>query len=652
MADYPRLLKLDNDTKDDLANFLDEELQNHRAERQDYLDDIIQFQTDYWAKPSVTTRTFPFKGASNLIVPLTAITFEAVHARTMTKIYGINQLTTVEVKAKDCPRESGVAFERFMDYMLGPNVMKTRKAINDIATEQEKFGTGIGKSGYEKVVKTAVMTLGDEEQEIDVVKKSAPTLDAVAGSRFLMRFSDQDPQTALWCGEEHSWSPFEVQTAVDSTLFYEDTMKELEAWVIRTNLNEPSGEGQRATSNQEELENRDPIFPSRIDFVEIWLAWDIDSKAPEGFEHVNLAPRMKELQVFYHPESRTVMGARYNYNKDLSRPYRTGPYIPLEHRWNGIGICKQAKPFQQEITTMHRQRLDNATLANMRMFKVHRLSGYGPKEPVFPGKMWFLDDMDHIESFQMGEVYSSSFGNEQAAVLYHQQHSGVNEMTLGMPSVGTPGTATGDLARIQEGNKKHDFTYSNLKILIDELIMDTAVNIKQFGTQSLDYFTIVDGGELVLHLLSYPIEQIRSGLVFKIGLVGQSENRLSSRNDWTQIAGLLQQYFTGSLQIAQMLGDQQLSTYIGQKALVAGTEAMRQILETYDRRNIDRIVLSELEAILNQGQDQQGGNIGNALSQGSSRGAVSGGNQRAGGVDETQGMAALQKIIEVLGTGS
>ena len=450
MANYPRLLKLDNKTEERMVLYLNRELQDHHSERQQYVNDIIKWQRDYWAEPSVEVRTFPFKGAANIIIPLTAITFEAIHARTMTKLYGLDQFTSVELFVKDFPSGSDVALERFMDFHLSTSGMNSKKAFNDIATEQEKFGTGIGKSGYVREERTAVRTIGEEEQEFPVLVRDGPSLDAVAGARFIMRFTESDPQTAAWVGEEHSWTPHEVQVAEDSGLFKKGTIDTLvPGWIAQSNVSDPSGSGQAVTHEQEKNENRAPVFPKRIDFVEVWMAWDVDSQETNmekqlGLNEFATAPKTKELQVFYHRDSQTFMGVRYNWRDDLSRPYRLKQYIPLEHRWNGIGVCKQCAQFQKEITTIHRQRLDNATLANMRMFKVHKLSGYGPREPIFPGKMWFLDDMSYIESFQMGEVYNSSFANEQATVLYQQMYSGVNEMNLGMPSVGTPGTATGD----------------------------------------------------------------------------------------------------------------------------------------------------------------------------------------------------------------
>lgn len=623
MAEYPRLLKLDEDTQERLKAFLSSELENHYAERFKFIDNLEMWQKDYWAEPSVEVRTFPFKGAANIVVALGAISVEAVHARAMTNIFALGQFVSVEMRTNKFKPGTDPALERFLDFEL-LQTMRIRRTVDNIFLEMEKFGTGIGKAGYERIARTAVRTIGDEEQEFDVVVKEGSTIDGVSNARFLMPFQFQDPQTSPWCGEEHSMSPYELRNAIQSGLFYDDTWEKLEAWVNNANVPTDTGSGREFEQNQEDLEDKRPVFPERIDFVEVWCGFNVD-RNPRGTQ--------KEIQVFFHKDSNTLMGVRYNWKIDLSRPYRLEPFIAVEHRWSGIGILKQNEQVQREITTIHRQRLDNATLANMRMFKVHKLSGYGPNEPIFPGKMWFVDDMTHVEAMQLGDVYNSAFSNEQAVLLYGQQRMGVNELTLGMPQVGTPGTATGDLARIQEGNKKFDYSYANQKQLLTDLVLDTLVNIKQFGTKNVDYFTEIENGELVLEILNQPVDVLRRGLLFKVGIVGQNSNRLVDRNDWTQIAAMIEKYYVGMIQLAQAAGDPKIVQLILQKGLTAVTEAMRQILETYDTRNIDRIIVTELDSLL-RGENANGaGGDGSQPILGTIGSGGSAGNGQPPGVD-------------------
>jgi hypothetical protein len=608
MADYPRELLLDSDTEERLISYIESELVNHYAERGGHVDDLMRWQKDYWATPLQKEATFPFKGAAIIIVPLSAIAIEAVHARTMTMTFGLPHFVSAHAIASDWA-DVDRAVERFLDYELMYSI-KVRKPINDCFLEATKFGTMIGKVGYEKQVKFAVRQMGaDMEEVFPVVVKDGAVVDAVPDSRFLMPYYAKDPQLSPWVGEEHSTTAYEVMTLEQAGMFRPGTIisddpdpnvnnSKLGAWIAQS-AQGTAETGREFEESQERLENTEPSWPEKMEWVELWLSFDVDGSRQE-----------KEIVVHYHRPSRTFMSVRYNWNMDLSRPYRTGVYFPVEHRWRGIGICKKNEQFQREVTTQHRQRLDNATLANMRMIVIHKLSGYGPREPVFPGKMWFVDDMTHVQTIQMGDVYNSSYANEQATLLYSQQRTGVNEVTLGMPQVGTPGTATSDLARIQEGNKKFDFIYSNFREFVEQIIVDTAATIQQFGPRKLRYFETTENGRLVAAFFQMPEAHIRDGLLIQLKMAGQQQNKILDRQNWQQIAAHLQAYYTGLIQLAMPLGDQQLVQLILTKGIGAATEAMRQVLESFDIRNIDRIVLHEIEEMMQNGPNAAGPGAG------------------------------------------
>lgn len=629
---YPRLLKLDQNTESALKSYLKEELLNHDGERQQIIEDLKQAQTDYWAKPSAERKTFPFTGASNIIIPLTAIAVETIHARTMTQIYGVEPIVSVHARNGEFSQFEN-PLEDHLDYELN-NTIRARKAIDSIVLEVEKFGTGFGKSGYEKIVKKALRPAPDgseRDEEFPVIVKDGATLDPVPNANFIMPLCEKDPQTAAWCGEEHSRGPYEVKLLGQAGMFYKDVYERLEKFYASPEY-AALQKSRDYEKHMESLEKRVPLWPKRINWAEVWLGFDVDG---DGID--------EEIVVHYHKDLEILMAVRYNWHVDLRRPYRLGNYMTVENRYRGIGICKQNEQFQRSITTRHRQSLDSGTIANMQMFKINKLSGYGPKEPIFPGKMWFLDDMTHIEALPMGDVKNSSFALEQSDLIFSQMRSGVNEATLGMPSAGTPGTATSDLAKIHESKQKFDFFYSNTKILVSDLIFDVFCNIHQFGPKNIGYFQWAEHGDLLRQLYSLPLDVIREGLVLNVRAAGEKSNRLQDRQDWVQVSQVLTQYYAGMLQLAQMSQDPQLIQLVMTKGLTAATEAMRQILESFDVRNIDRLVLSELENAMRGGGTSNGSTnrVAAALNGGGSAGPQGNG--------QAPGMAGLAQIVALLG---
>lgn len=576
--DYPREIYLDQDTEQKLMSYLDQEILNNQAERASFVQELAAWQTDYFAKPTTEVKTFPFVGAANIVIPLSAISVESIHAKTMTTLFALDQFASI--KTPDQFGDIDNELTQFTDHTLLKDV-NMYDFCNNTLLESLKFGACVGKSGYERIIKRAVKQVGDEEHEFDIITSQGPTAEPVPLANFLMPYSAMDPQKSPWVGEEHLQPAYQVKVLSESGFFRKDTYENLLNWILQ---NQQTTLGSAPYTIQlENLQNQTPVYPKSIGWYEIWMAWDVDGSG-----------KSKEIVVHYHRLARKIMSCRYNWREDLSRPYRIGPYFPVENRWLGLGACKMNEQFQREITVQHRQRLDNATLANMRMIKINKLAGYGAGEPVFPGKIWLVDSKDDIDTMQMGEIYPSSYNNETATLQYQQQRLGVNELNLGMPSVGTPGTASSDMSRLQEGSRKFDFQFKNQKTFVQQISKDVMLMGAQFGWRDNQIFDYIPNGQLVQAFFKQPISLLRNEIVFQLSLAGQNQNKLLDRAAWTQLAGIFQQYYTGMFQLAQMSGQPQVAQALVPYAMSAGTEAMKKILESFDINNIDRLLLTRL----------------------------------------------------------
>jgi hypothetical protein len=585
----PREINLDAETEQKLRLFLKEELINHNSERHSWLEEIKQQKQDYWAAPSTDSNVYPFENACSIVIPLTAIAVEAIYSRFMTSLFGLDQL--VAVKAKHPAFEQiQDEFAKYFDTYLKHNVKLDTK-IGDPILENVKFGTCVGRSNYEIVKKKAIQELNGVEQAFEVTIREGATIEGVPISRFLMPFIHNDAQNATWCGEEHSRSPYEFKVLEQSGFFKPGTYDSIENW-IREGQTDPNILGTEVEHHQAELEKRQTVWPKTLNWVEIWLGFDVDGDEQD-----------EEIVVHYHPESEKFLSIRYNWHKDLRRPWRKGVYFPVEYRWPGLGVAKQSEQFMREVTTQHRQRIDNATMANCRMIAVNRNSvNISPDEKIYPGKVWYLDNIADVQSIQLGDIYNSAYNNESATHAYLQQRTGVNELTLGMPQTGTPGTATDSLNRVQEGNRRYDYSYSNIKTFVDDLLLDCACNLQQFGPKNVEFYMRDPvSSELLTKVFQMPEQALRDGLILSIRSAGQKDNKLLDRQNWTQLSQFITQYFTTNMQIAQMMGNQQLMASVMQKAFDASGHAMKQILETFDIPNAEAIILPKLAELLNVG---------------------------------------------------
>lgn len=93
---YPREIYLGEDLENELAQYIENELINYYADTDAHLKNLIQWQKDYWAEPTKKVAEFPFRNASTIVIPLSAIAIEAVHARTETKLLNQPQLVVAQ----------------------------------------------------------------------------------------------------------------------------------------------------------------------------------------------------------------------------------------------------------------------------------------------------------------------------------------------------------------------------------------------------------------------------------------------------------------------------------------------------------------------------------------------------------------------------
>ncbi|KKK90219.1 hypothetical protein LCGC14_2725300, partial [marine sediment metagenome] len=185
MGQYPKLLNLDDDTENALLTYLNDEMVNHSQERKDPIQILMDQQKDYWGEPSLKKRKFPFLGASNIVIPLNAIASESVQARVMTTMWASTPIVAVNIRNPEFTKAEH-PLENYLDYELRHN-LHARTMMNSSCFEAVKYGTGVAKSDYLKLVKKAVRhNAAGEREEFPVIIKDGATLDSVAYANFIM----------------------------------------------------------------------------------------------------------------------------------------------------------------------------------------------------------------------------------------------------------------------------------------------------------------------------------------------------------------------------------------------------------------------------------------------------------------------------------
>ncbi|KKL53924.1 hypothetical protein LCGC14_2270550, partial [marine sediment metagenome] len=565
-GNWPKMLKISTERESVLNLWLSSEVTLIWEDKEDIVNDWKLWQKQYWAQPESTVKNFPFQRAANIVIPLTAIAVEAVHARIMNTIFSVKPFWSIRPRTSRWV-ESAKPVEEFLQAEVeNENSLDAYAFCSDSLMELVKLGTGIGKSGYEKTIKKSVRTGTDGGNEpFYTVTNNGSTLEYVASANFLMRAGEQDPQIAAIVGEEHAFTWGQMKKMVQSGRMMKDAVEGIRHWAATTE-SEHSGSASSYVDAIEKLDKFEPRWHDKFRVQELWCSFDIDGVDGED----------EEIIVDYHHASSTILSIHYNWYSDLHRPYRVTQYVKVEGRFWGLGIGKQNEQFQTIITTIKRQSLDNATLANMRMLAVKKQSGISSDEPIFPGKIWFLDDPSRdVQVLQMSEIYQSAYANEQSIQLYSDKRTGVNETLLGIPAQGTPGTATGDLARIAEGNKRFDLVLRNIRRWLGLLGQDVLSNYQQFGDQQRHWLVLEEEGGWVERVLNMPQQLVRSGAIVELSATSSITNRQVEQQQWMSLFTVISNYYQKIIELSNLFQDPKLLAAVAQRAVAASDEAMK-----------------------------------------------------------------------------
>jgi hypothetical protein len=563
-----RQLNLDPEIEASLVSYLETELANHFGERSNLEDRWVREQNDFWAEPSSDSVELPVIGFASLIVPLTAIAVEAIHARDMGQMFGLKELVTIDVAQEFNGIRSDL--DKLFNHEFLNN-MNFRKVIESPLLQMTKHGTGIAIAGYKEIKTQHVKVSDDKEIKVPVYRKKGVHIQGVDVTDFVMPFYATEVDDAPWIGHRFKVTEYSLRQMVASSLLAPDAYQKMQGYY--QNISSDS----KATSNIEEQTDTSPIFPQELTIFRLLLDFDVDGN-----------DELSSIEVFFHRESRQLLSIVYHEDRD----YEKGVYIPMEYRWYGYGVAKQNESFQEEVTAQHRQRLDNATIANMAMFKVRKSASWiKDDEPIFPGKKWFVEEMEDIQPLFIGDVKASAYNNENQVVIYSQQRTGVNELTLGMPNIGTPGTASDSLARVQESNRKFDYTYNNKKDFANRLVYRASQLIVKHGPTQRDIFRILPQGSEVEIFLRQK-ELLANKLFFNVQLAGAKNNKLLDRQSYTQLAGMQTQYWTQSLALAQQMNDPALLQEMVKAALRSADMINLEILRAFDIPNPEKLIFN------------------------------------------------------------
>lgn len=536
----------------------DSEVEHYVWDQLDYLErshkELHETKIPKWRKlylgiPGEASRNFPFPNAANTVVQVIGETTDTMVARVMGLIFATHPLwafqsyvkasTNDERKQKEERRR---VLEDFMEIVgIEPDELDLQFVEALWFTDAAKLGTAFVKIGLEDVTE-AVITGYDEAKTKgeDVSIRSGPRVTKLRHEDVLT-----DPKAATldasnFTAVRRSLTRFDLEDRAFREIYDKKAVEKI--------LGEPDRSTPREGERQE-LQEQGIAASVRQDVTATWEVFECYFP----FWHQG---RKFRFIYSYHKRSKTVLRKVFNFLPKNELPIKRAK---LGYRTDGMyghGYAELLETYQEELSTTHNQRLDNATVANIRALRVSpRARSLDANVELYPSAL-IVGEKDDIEAIQVGDVYPSTFKNEEMTLGLVARRAGITPAvsgggTGGMQKRPAVYSAQGTLAVMQENNSVVGFATSEFRHA--HVILGSALTAiyGKFGTDGREQMFGLDAKTLTEALKEFSENRMRIPIRASTG----SLNREVDKQTGHLIAGLMQRYYTSVGQLMQAISN-------------------------------------------------------------------------------------------------
>lgn len=578
-----KLLDLSADRQKRVCDWLHDEIEAANSERDEVRDRWDKWQNQFEAKPEQEEKNFPFEKASNIVIPLHAMTVNAVVARQYNTMMGIKPLWTVTPLSSKWT-DHAMPTQNFMEYVQKRELRIPVKLV-DYFYDKCNMGTAFVKLPW--ITERVRDKVYGDKGEIIVYEQEASD-----GARFIpIPIQDflfpmsaaQDIQTCHWVAHR-----FRLRFP---------QMRAREKAGVYTNIAEvekhysPAPPDHELKQEERELINR-VTERKEHELYEVWADYDVDG---DGYE--------EKCVLTYHYEANKLLRPILNPFKHRRRPFVSVQCFPRPHRVYGIGYGQKLERLQEGITTAANQALDNNTIANTKVMKGRKGKGIKPNQKIYAGKIFLLDDLDDLQEFDLGTLnpYVLNVVNFLRDVSEEISSYNVGKES---PVVKSGATATSTLALIQEGTKQFDFLLNIDRLAMTEVAYQVYELYSQFQPRFVYDMAGDKDAQLVEEVWQANQGDVRKGLQFDLTASSAYVNQAVEREAWRMMFDLVTGFYTRLFEVSQVIFDPaappQLKALVG-KMCQSGQLIMMRLMEQWNIKDSERLIVSQqdLEQLVN-----------------------------------------------------
>lgn len=462
---------LRNKLSAEIGTILDEALRNQEP----LLKKLRKWEKMY--KGIRPPKNFPYTGAANTAIPLTRWLTETVLVRIIDTLFSQKKVWIARARKKGY-EDLAIQIEDGLDWWQRW-IVKFRKSIFSPLLQAIKMGTGVIYMPYVREKRTMYRYPTKEEVKDSKIKKyvakngekvvkipetvyDGPKIYPISREDFVISSDATCIKDAFLVGYRTYISKSKFKARVASG-YYDIDESTVESIIKGDELDETKRERIADAFKEVDPGNRD-----RVAIWELWFSFDVD-----GDDEAD------DIVMSYHVNTKTPLRARYNEYFYGFRPFKEFVFNPVEYMFDGDGMCTMLEQLQEEMDTVHNQRLDRMNQINAPVYLRRSGSGIGDQK-IHPGAILDVDDIETAyKEFVHHDVYPSTERTESLIVQYAMNVAGVSPNQMGQSTSERP-VARETLALIQELNKKYKFFIDNLREDVAEIAMMAIEEFTQF----------------------------------------------------------------------------------------------------------------------------------------------------------------------------
>ncbi len=576
--------------------------------------DWTRWMEQYRAPASSGMKHYPFEGASNYIMPITAMNMDPILAMYMGNIHQAQNIWTITPLNENWIKAS----KPLQDYLQWLDVTMLKMWDVNIRAMREALllGTSVYKTYWfwETRNVTAYDGAGNRVRQARTFNK--PIVDHVNLADFLVppearAIQPDDQGGATWVAERHRMTAPKLKIMGKGQEpflpnFEPDEVEKATRW-FETGLTDREAAENKLDAITDDTGRFDELRP--IEIWEVHMRFDTTGSGVED-----------DIIVHFHKDTAAILRAVYNHHPG-GRPYDVIRYLRGDGFY-GIGVAEQCDMWQQVISDVMNFDIDKIILSHSPMWSASEGANILPDEPIFPGKIWFRNEPDDIQplSFMSG-------GNHEVLQLIGLLQNGADARTgvgdlqrsniTSLPSR-TPATTVNNM--LQQSNTRFDMSIkdlrmgglSNVGLRILQNLQEQSRNFQNnpfadaYASTAAKVLGMPEGQEVASVLMNPPNESIEFGVGVQLTATSGTNNREMQRQSKLALLQLGSQMGEQFINLAGLI---QQGGAVGETAIQlfqGGAELLRQVLEEFDVRNPEEFI-PNLQSLLQTTQGLGGG---------------------------------------------